>query len=93
MGQQGEHNQDCAHNHKGNLQVFGGRVENLIRDKAAHRASQHFQAVLVDDSIDSHQRCRKGISFLQEGDKIGQSAVYTVHKEYIKGYQPDVFVF
>ena len=51
------------------------------------------QAVLVDDAVYADESCRKGIGFIQEGDKVRNTAIYAVDQEDIARYEPDIFVF
>ena len=84
VGQERKDSQGCSRNNKYNAQIFCGGMEYLIGQVAAHRTAQHFQGILVDDSISANQNSRYRIQVFEEGNKICKSAVNTIDRKNIK---------
>lgn len=93
MGKIGEGCEDDACREEANPQVFGRGMKDFVGDQTADRTADHFQAVLVNDAVYADQRCRKGIGFIQEGDKVRNTAIYAVDQEDIARYEPDILFF
>ena len=54
VGQERKDSQGCSRNNKYNAQIFCGGMEYLIGQVAAHRTAQHFQGILVDNTISAN---------------------------------------
>lgn len=67
-------------------------MEELVRQEAANGAANHFQAILVDDAVDTDESCRQSIGFFQERNEVGNAAVDAVNEEDVERYEPDILV-
>lgn len=57
-GQPGESNEDDSRQNEGDAHEFCRRMEDLIGQETANRAADHFQTVLIDDTIDADESDR-----------------------------------
>lgn len=59
-------------------------MKNLVCDVTVYRSADHFQSVLIDNSIDTCKGYRKSISFFPKWNEISKTAVYGVSEEDVK---------